>query len=130
MLYPNINENDFQELKEMLEEAGGEELEVWVSMGRLFMNGLDTELMLRFDQINNKLYIARIKVRNKRRGIGTFVLKWLEDYATKNGYTTIIIESTTTREINRFAEKHGFKPNKLTGIEEDGEFFGNWEKVL
>lgn len=130
MLYPNINENDFQELKEMLEEACGEELEVWVSMGRLFMNGLDTELMLRFDQINNKLYIARIKVRNKRRGIGTFVLKWLEDYATKNGYTTLIIESTTTHEINRFAEKRGFKPNKLTGIEEDGEFFGNWEKVL
>ena len=122
--------NRFYELKSILEQDSNEELDIWESMGRLFINGMNSKLMIRFNNYMNTITIAKIALKNKKVGIGTRILQWIEDFAKQNNYNTIIIESTTTHEINQFAIKHGFKPIQHQGMYYEGEFFGNWEKCL
>lgn len=121
-----LNVNDFNELKGIMEKDSGETLVMYESMRRIFIDGIETQLMLRLNRYNGTIVIARILVCHKYIGVGTVILNWLKGYAKRNDYGTIMIESTTTAEINRFAEKHGFELIGVYFEEETGEKYGNY----
>jgi GNAT superfamily N-acetyltransferase len=117
---------DFNSLKKILEDDSQETLEMWEDKGRLFIDGIEAQLMVRLIHYTKSLVIAKIVVRNRRTGVGTQILNWLKEYAINNGFESITIESTTTPEINRFAEKHGFEPVEGNYFKMDGEIYGNY----
>lgn len=120
----------FAELKGIMEKDSGESLDMYEHWDRLFINGQETELMLRFFNHTSTLVIARIKVKNRRTGVATSILDWLKEYAKQNKIANIALESTTTHEINAFAEKHGFEKIEQQGMYYEGVFFGNWNLSL
>lgn len=126
ILTQEVDVNEFNELKVILEEDSGEHLEMWEDMRRIFIDGSEAQLMLRLNYNVKTLVIARILVRSQHRGVGTKVLNWLKDYAKRNNYEFIMIESTTTPEINRFAEKYGFKVIEEQCFSYCGEKYGNY----
>lgn len=96
-------------------------------MNRLFIEGAHNELMLRLNTFEKKLVIARIEFKNKRKGYGTKLLSYLKDYAEKNGYEAIMIESVQTEEAYSFAIKNGFEkvPNPAINGINLPEYFGD-----
>ena len=122
--------NEFKYLKDILEKDSGEKLNIREDFGRIFIEGTESELMLRFFKHTNTIIIARIRVKNQRTGIASSILEWLKDYAKKNNYNNIKLESTLTAEINGFAKKHNFKPVEHKGSYFEGMFYGDWNLEL
>ncbi|WAT23525.1 hypothetical protein O0R52_22345 (plasmid) [Bacillus halotolerans] len=123
----NVKIEDFQEIINLFVEDSGEEVSSYISMNRLFIDSAYSELMLRFNTSTKKLVIARIGFKNTRKGYGTRLLGYLKEYAARNDYDAIVIESIQTEEAYSFAIKNGFEkvPNPaLNGINLDF-FFGD-----
>lgn len=126
MQVSQINLSGFNELKEIMEKDAGEDLQIRECLRRVWIEGTNSRIMLRLNEFNSTLVIANIIVNNKKIGVGTSILKWLKSYAASNRYSAIVIESTTTKEINNFARKHNFEPVEFNGTFFRGEFYGNW----
>lgn len=99
----------FEGLILILKNDSKDELDSWIEFGRLFIQGENTETDFMLRVTPNLLTIARIKVVNKRVGVGTEVLSWLKAFAVKHGFEKIRIEQATTDSIKSFANKHKFK---------------------
>ena len=122
--------SNFEPLASILEEKLHVLTEITQSFSNsLWIQGEENELYIK-SHVPNRLVIARILVTNQRKGIGTSVLTWLEQYALNEGFEEIMIESSLTVEMNNFAEKHGFEPDLNSGLYVDGFFYGNWIKSL
>lgn len=68
---------------------------------------LETELYIKF---NPKLgiIISNIHLKDKRIGLGTFILNAIKDICRKNDIKTITIENALTPEMVSFCRKHNF----------------------
>ncbi|ARC67232.1 MULTISPECIES: GNAT family N-acetyltransferase [Bacillus subtilis group] len=127
MTSTKVDIEEFKEIIDLFKEDSGEEVSSYISMNRLFIEGAHNELMLRLNTFEKKLVIARIEFKNKRKGYGTKLLSYLKDYAEKNGYEAIMIESVQTEEAYSFAIKNGFEkvPNPAINGINLPEYFGD-----
>jgi hypothetical protein len=124
-----LEKGDFQPLLNLLETLTGDTFEVIQSyQNALWIQGESNELYLK-SHFPLKLVIARISIEKARIGIGSEILSWLEGYAVDKGFTSIMIESSLTPDMHGFASKHQFTPLLHTGMEMEGIFMGNWERV-
>lgn len=125
-----LKREDFIELHHLLTKRTGDRFEIEESaFGGIWFSGLENELFLK-SNYGKSLVISRIHFEKKRSGIGTDTFFWLKNWAKQQDFNKIIIESTLTIEMNRFAEKHGFEKIEHQGIIINGEFFGNYELSL
>lgn len=119
-----------KDLQTLIETAGNTVLYPTCSFGNIMYHSEHqmTELYLKTTP-NKDLVISRIALANQRIGTGTKILEYLKSFARKNGFTSIVIESTMTPAMNHFALKHGFAPVKHQGFvsDEDHEFYGNYK---
>ena len=70
--------NEFEYLKDILEKDSGETLNIREDFGRIFIEGAESELMLRFFKHTSTIIIARIQIKNQRTGVATSILEWLK----------------------------------------------------
>lgn len=120
----------FEPLKNLMEEIGKEKLDMWIDLDRLFIQGAESELMLRLKHYSNSLVIARIQVSETGRGHGKKILDWITDYANSNEYKSIMIESAMTEAAIKFAKKNGFAKIQSPIFKSEGDLFCNWGKAL
>lgn len=99
----------FQDLIDILESDSKEQLNCYVQMNRLFINGYNSEsdLMLRY-RSDSVLTIARLVVETPRAGVGSDVLNWLTDFAKRENFKTIEMESVLSDSMENFCIKHQF----------------------
>lgn len=122
-MFTTISFEEVQPIIELFEKDSGEEMEARIDRGRLFVQGEESELLLRFNPLLKKLVIARIEFKHKRQGYGTAFLEVLKEYAKNNDYSCIELESIMTKEASYFALKHGFKQKGIHGLDKDSEFY-------
>jgi hypothetical protein len=124
----NILNEDFNELNSFLKENEGNGLcTQYNSMFNTisFFNDDELDIYIR-GSVSNYLTIARICLTNKHCGNGTKLLEIIKQIAKVKGFKGVEIESTSTKAINSFCKKHGFKRYEQAGMEVDGEWFGNY----
>lgn len=106
-------ENDFSELINIMkEDAGGKLDRCNIHFNRLFIGNreAENELMIRLNEHEKTLVVARIAFTNQRKGYGEKILHALKRYGLKHGYTQIKFECVLTDSLKNFCKKHGFEP--------------------
>lgn len=130
-MFAEITINEFQEIIELFKrDSDGTDNVVSINMGRLFITGMENELMLRFNVVTKTITIARVQFKHTRIGMGTALIELLKEYAKVNDYSYLVLESVLTEEGHQFALKQGFQ-KELTGFPElDEKIYGNYKLVL
>lgn len=117
---------DFKPLVDLLKRKTDDNFEIIQSFSNsLWIRGEEHELYFK-SHAANRFVLSRIYIANARRGIGTQILHWMEEYANDHGFEELMIESSLTPEMNAFATKHSFIPLECSGYFIDSFFYGNW----
>lgn len=102
---------EFYELLTIFEENAQKQLKSYVHANRLFISDEDGEVavdfMMRYSK-NDTLVIVKFSVEVKRKGTGSKVLNWCVDFAKKENFKNIKIESVLTESMEKFCMKHQF----------------------
>lgn len=109
-----ITSKDFSTLVELFKEDAGATPEYWVSFNRFFISSGVNEFILRINEFTKELIISRIEVNKKEKGIGKETLEFLKQYALKNGFEKIVIDSSQSNEMREFAFQNGFSEQPYT----------------
>ncbi|MCU7667535.1 hypothetical protein [Bacillus thuringiensis] len=128
-MFTTIELEEFSTIIALFEKDNGKKVDVRTNMGRLFITGEESELMLRFNTHTKRITIARILFKHTRIGYGTSLLSELKQYGKTNGYDSILIESLMTKEAYHFAMKHGFQfiGDPTFSIDSELFFYGDYK---
>ena len=117
MLKEKYSIEDFSELITIFEENAQKKLKSYVHGNRLFISDADSEVatdfMMRYYK-DDTLVIAKFSVEEKRVGTGSKVLNWCVDFAKKENFKKIKIESVLTESMRNFCMKHQFTKDQTT----------------
>lgn len=123
-----LKPDDLTDLQQIIENADNTLLSPVCGFGNITYFGDNhlTELYLKTTP-HKELVIARISLVNQRIGTGTKILEYLKSFAKTHGFESLVIESTLTPAMNRFALSHGFSPVEHLGFWRDNQFYGNYK---
>jgi hypothetical protein len=117
--------NGFEDIYDVLRKDAEEEIQV--SLGaekrRVMFRSKSNRLYIRLGVIN--LTLSDIEINKKGIGTGTYIVKALIEYARSNRYKSIVIESTSSKEMCGIAIKLGFIPQY--GFWKENVFLGDWK---
>lgn len=122
-----LNENVFMELANILFVGERSKLKIEYCTGRetiRLSNEEGTNIFISSD-IPSELVLKNIDLINKRIGTGTKVLNWLKEYARKEGFTDLKIESIVSEEMYLLCKKESliFVPNFY--LNKGNKYFGD-----
>lgn len=93
------------------------DLEHWYDMG---------EILIQISPVVSTLTIQRILFKNRHSGGMSKLFLLLQDFCKSNNLNKIVVQSVLTLDIASWCLKHGFEPDRKTGIEIE---MSNWDKT-
>lgn len=126
-----LNTEDYTELIEIAQSLSPQKVEVWVSFKNLYIRSESIDIMIRNNSWGNnrQLVLARIYLKEQRKGSGTKIIKWLENFAKENEINLVKIESIESQEMLNLALKLGYTiENNYCGPDEF--LFQNYIKTV
>lgn len=104
----NTLDNLFCGIVKLFEDDDNSHIRSWSDMNRYFVTGDENDFMLRVNESQSELVIARIQFKHQRHGYGNRLLSLLNTFARDNNFKTIKLENVMTDAMKTFARKHGF----------------------
>ena len=123
--------NEFENLIKIIEKADNTKLFSNLSSFKNTLNlqSEDGETELYLKKSLNSLIISRVKLKNRRQGTMTAILKELVEVTKSYKYNTLLVESVLTKEMSEFCLKNGFKQKQNYFGEFDG-YLGDYELII
>lgn len=119
ILFEGYSEAEYRKVREVMDkvveifkqDSKDNKVDYYSQWQNFFLKGNECELMLRFNQHQKQLVVARVRFNSRRGGLFTKVLNELEKLPS---YETIVIESIGTEEMFNYVNKNGFKEDQYT----------------
>lgn len=102
------SKKDFEVIIKLMERDANKKLKIGVSQTKLFLLSSKNELIVEFNLAGKELIIREILIHNQRRGIGSFIVNFLKEYAKEKGYLKLTILNVQDFEFKRFVKRLGF----------------------